>query len=1180
MAPSAQAIQFYGSPPAGFKVVQLETYRGLPRLGVMDTQGVYPAHSRKKPDLRAPGAQQAAEQIMAGIARHNASFSLIAQLNFWRLNRDCRTGVSAYEAQIEKCGGQLLNHSARITPWRDYIQTLSYALKPEQRSEAFCFGRKDCVVTAIDQVAKQSANGRYARLDEFEKRDFFQSLQSQYFSAFDAYIDSATMPSEVYYVMTAPLGDYDFNNSRFNVRVPFVNGRIGNMGMINAYNLPVKQLKKAPANGRSLPGITLHFQPQKPFEKALEKEVSGVGFNIALPMPAAQARTLVQGQSTRRTIYAVVKIGLEPWTDERVRYRPLSARTAVGYTHSDNKIEFFTDEALTQKIGEAPLVDVPVAAASTAQSKTYQPQPGTKMFDTRALHLLRYGAGDILARDMETIAYGVPGRERQIFSTLQQRIDQANRPVPVSSSAAGQTKLEQNAQRARDAAKHNVFAWTERATWTASQRTAFFDYLMGYTGPPEKNESAWPKELPAIEWGMNIATIFPKGHFTIDRASSGLLADAPTRKTLQAFIKDVAAQYPLTHLTGVYDMGEARFDQKTGKLTFERQPFTHVRSATFAASGSQLYKNRGQALVHPDAKRKALYRFIGSNQDGVGDLKADAVTTKCRSSYVRKSLDCGTGWANFMQGQYYNSYLALDREIAVPALSFTPKKGLELVQRRRGWKLVVEYENPSIKLVPFRYQGRNDKAPVQSETHTIFASVKRVVVISPDGEIVWSKDASQLRSAASLTQVVATQNPGQNTGTAAQSTAYQFPNPVPLGGDRTVDGAIFDFLLAKYQPSRLNDRMVDAMLSSRWQYEQSVSSPLGGRFFNASARKPLPEDLGTLRSSFKAWLMAGAQSFPTQIAMDVSLFYSANTVTPMAQCRQLEADPNAPKRGGNTDLIVARQKSQQCKTAYQNKKRSYDQCEGYRSDVDNARKALDAAEAKGCGEASNSASGKASGQCINPNVDLSLISQEMQRCMTKMCGAQPKSLGSFESYKACLQNAQVVLGEEVQQIMAGATSGQAAASGNACAPARATLTQAQQRYQLSRCDMITQAPAEPDCDFESKIPKPTHMPVTAISIKNSKNCSGAGRYFLRSDRQAATLLPGGQPYADTSLGLDIALSKPLLIPYDTPIPGASLQRPVQAAIVLDIAPSQSGNKASSTVQVNAEPSQPRYTLQP
>ncbi len=51
-----------------------------------------------------------------------------------------------------------------------------------------------------------------------------------------------------------------------------------------------------------------------------------------------------------------------------------------------------------------------------------------------------------------------------------------------------------------------------------------------------------------------------------------------------------------------------------------------------------------------------------------------------------------------------------------------------------------------------------------------------------------------------------------------------FPDEVVIGP------SINDFLLALYYPDLLDKRMLEAMISSRWRYENRQDNPIGGHF--------------------------------------------------------------------------------------------------------------------------------------------------------------------------------------------------------------------------------------------------------------------------------------------------------------------------------------------------------------
>lgn len=1177
LAPSSPVFSqiMIGGVPSEFRPIILNSYRGLPRLGYQDTHGYAPPNGARN-EVREKVRANLDDALMvgAGIESHSYSLFLLARLDFHRRYPDCSQGIGSFKAEIEQCAGTLLQHSQRTQPWYAYIESMARSMKPNVHEKIFCPAGGACGNTKIERTVKKTPDGKNIRLDEFDQRDLFARIKSQYFPAFQRYYADKSFPTEAYYVDMATLGDYDFDNQQFNIRIQAPQSIALQTNFAMGYAKTPGQVKQS---GTMKPqAIALRYEAKNAFEQSLKERdgTSKAPRQVALKMAAAQARAIVQSQSAQRRVFSVVKIGLGPDTGQDTQYNPLKRMQSLAYHFADNKIEFYRDEALTDKIAEATLVNAPVQTAQdNGPTNVYNLRDDTMLFDARAFHFLRLSLGDILQSDMERIAYSVPTTERKFFRDLEGRIAEAQRDFPSGNTAKSQQAAQTRKKQAQDAAKWSNTAWSDRASWTRAQRKAFFDYLLGYGAQTEPDWSAWPDELPAVQWGLNLATIFPKGYFETDRASMGLLADAPTRAKLQEFLSDVAQTYPVNHLTGVYSLREVRYDQKTKKLTFKGWPFARQSNITFANSVGQTQKSAGQAFVHSDAKSRIVYNYR-STDIGIDGEVPDRSISACQQSQRRKSRDCGTQWSNFLQLQWVSTYLALDRAIKQPELTFEPKRGQELAQQYRGWKLVIEYSDPSMKLVPFSYKGRNDKEVTKTEGKTIFANVDRMLILSPKGEVIWSQTAAQMEAASALTQTTAPKK---------AAATYSFPSPVPLAPNLQNDGAIYDFLLAKYAPAKLTDRMVDAMMSSRWQYEKVSSNPLGGRFFNQSALQPAPADAQQMRPDFKTWLIDMASKFPNQLSVEIPLQYANNTVTGSSACLKLDMVDGAPFRS-NTPNILAKQKERQCRTAYQQTKSKFTRCENYRQGVTRAQAAYDKAQAAGCNTPSTEtkAAGEAAGRCqINPNTDMAMLGQEMQRCLAQMCGSGPKTIGSVETYKACLQSAQGDLQAQVQAIMAGggaASSGAAAPASNpSCRSAKEQLRQAELSLKGARCEDAQTLLPEPSCDFTSQIVQPDFWQVDGLRAENTRKCS-SDKIFLRSNKYASVLLPGGAPYADTTLSMAMALEEPMMIPFDPPIQMQALYGTVKASTVLTITGLKDAAVDSGVMTFAARPGNMSYAL--
>jgi len=1145
--------QVIGSSPEPFRTIELNSFRDLPRLGVQDTQGYVPFPMDRQTSQQTIRANiDDAMRIGERIERHGYSVFLLTQLDFLRRHSDCSDGVETYGARVTRCAGQLIEHGGQLEPGIEFTRSLAFALKSVAHAKLFCPGEEACGNTDLNRMTVKTPENRYRPLDEFEKRDVFAQMVANYYGPFRRYYADKELPSHAYWVDRVQLGDYDFTHQQFNIRLSTPRA-IGNQR-----NFAEPYLTKAtPVNIKnrqsvlSAQAVELLHQPNNSFEtaKGSSGSTSFLRDPVVLAMAPNRARDLVGGNTGPRYVYTVVKIGLEPLRGLGVRHQPLQAKRKLGFYYADNKVEFFEDEGLTRKIGEAPLVAGEFDQSDQALAG-YTLKPDSRLFDARVYHLLRFALADLTAPDMDQLAYSLPAQERQFWREHQRRVNDAEAPQPPGTTEEQQSAMALRRQAMKDRARLVNVAWTDRGKWSPAQRQAYYDYLLGYGPQVEPEGSAWPEVLPSTEWGMNLATVFPQGYFSIDDASTGLLADNKTRKAIQAFVRDLAKSQTISHVTGVYPLGDARYDQSTQMLRFERWPLAAVTDPKFMAQPAETLKDPAHLIVHPDAKSRMIYRFIASSE-GVGDAVSERSLAHCANSLRRKSYDCGTGWRSVAHLQWYNTFLALDRVIEQPTLILEPSKGLAYARSRRGWRLVVEYQSPEMKRVPFTFTQRNKPEPQEGEAQTIFADVERVLVLSPDDQVVWSQSASELPQAAQVTETVAD---------PADQADYQFPNPVVLGSDSQFQAAAYDFLLAKYYPQQLSERMLDAMMSSRWVYEAGAKDPLGGRFFNVSGRRPGPDEISQNRPGFRTWMLGQAKAFPSQVSLDLWLQYTANSMAVMGRCVKAELVPGAPTRG-NTPVILARQKAQQCRTAYDQAVRSHNRCQELGVQLDRAKAQLAETEAEGCDQPAaevvvpEPASSGADCQ-ISPDVEMSQLAQEMQRCLLEKCGGQPATLGEARQFQACIQTAQAELSSQMQAILGGGGAGgrtkpaKTVSSGsNACQLARTQLKHAEQDYQSARCERHTQTPQEPDCDFESKVVQPDTMPVQRLLVLNDKQC-GADQAFYRKQRNAAVLLPGGQPYADTNLALTLEFGDALALPYDSPLAQGAGLRPVKAQVQL------------------------------
>lgn len=1162
----AQANTQIGADSAKFHRIELNSWRGLPRIGLQDTGGIAPYPTRHATAQQRANADPAlARRLSAQMQRHNQSLWLLPHLAFLRANPDCSEGAERFAPSIERCQGFPVMPDQRRFAADDFMRALALSLKPEQHAATFCLTADGCGIDKIWQITKKLPNGRVQNLDEFELREKHAAIVNEHFADFRRYYADKAMPDAAWFVAASELGAYDFDLRKFSLRLTSPE-----RAMMRQEVPAPRDSSPTPARPKNLTTPRINpvefvHQPTQQFEKAAKTSSPGMPFlhqPVDLAMTPEAARALVNSMPQgARYVYTVVKIGFAPLKGSGRSYGEISLDSRKQpFYYAENKVEFYRDEALTDKLGEASLVAVaatdPQAKAGSA-ADLFQAPPDSRIFDTRAFHLLRFPLGPLSPHDRDRMAFMIAENERLFWQQLEVRERTAAQTQPAGGTLQQQQQAKARQQAANNAAQSKSFAWTEAATWSAAQRQAFMDYLLGYgTSPEGKDGSPWPDALAAVDWGMNVATVFPRNHFPTDPAMAGIRADDASLRTLEAFAKALAARYPSSRLTGVYDLGTPRYDQKTGELSFENWPFSTLPespSVQFTTAAESKFRGVTYTLAHPDAKSRMLYRLALSTAS-LGTLRPDHYISRCTHSSRRKSMDCGTYWGAFMPVETHSALLALDRQITPPSLRFAPTEGLAHAQARDGWRLVVTFKDISMRLIPYQYSLAGSGNTREIEAQTVLASIEQVAVIAPDDRLIWSVDGATLPAAASLTETLAPK--------AAQAD-YAFPDIVGLGADSQLEAAAYDFLLAKYQPQNLSDRMLDAMMSSRWLYERNTQNPLGGRFFNPTARQPSADDTATNRPQFKAWLLNQAQAFPNRLSVDLSLIYTATSMAVNGRCLRAQAVPGAPVRG-NTAVILAQQQQRQCQTAHEQALNAHQRCQDIGSEVAAAKAALGKAEAAGCTATAATATAQPStpeagaGCRISPDVAPSQLGQEMQRCILQQCGGQPTTLAEVQQFQACMQTAQADLTAQVQAILSGqapAPNGgapsKAASQGNSCKTAQSRLYQAEQNYRSARCENHAQAPTPPDCDFVGKVKQPDFMPIQSIKALNDKQCA-ADQAFYRKQNQAAALLPGGRAYGDTNLTLSLDVGGALKLPYDPPAGHGNPGTPVIAKLILEI----------------------------
>ena len=722
-----------------FRNIQLEKFRGLPRLGIQNSSGMIIPGEQSTLFYRRINQNPARKaEIGNRIERHNYSLSLLRRLDFISKNSGCFKAMNGYEVRTEICNGVVIDQNNQKDFWKKYIETMAYSLQKHEHSKSFCTFDPDCLTRNIDNLYKKLSGGRMMPLDGFEKRSFVNKLMKEQYNDYEQYIKGKSFPEEAYYVSTIRLGDYDFDQNKFHFSYYYPSSILTQDQFGGAK--PNTMSSKMLASGAAL------YEPKLPFEMGPNNnKISG----IDLPMPPGEAQKLVQGSQNNRYLYAVVKIKFAD-NEYDTGYKVVKDLTSpISSFHlAENKIELFKDENLTQKIAEVAInKSRKNTISNTGSIDTYKFDKKTKILDYRTMSLLRYKKDDLLESDMDKIAYSLPSTEKRIWAKHKQRVDQANKPLQSATDKKYQEMLKNMKIRAEKAAKFTNINWQDRNTLSREQKKAFYDMMLGFDHY-DNNILKWPDIFPSVPWGMNLATVFRKGYLSYKSEDQHIPADKKTRDILQEFIRDIAQHYKLEDLTLVYGLNNVSYDPKSKMIIFNEKEWPFYTAQNLTYTDGNIDKEQGYFnYINKKAKGRAV-TLLRSSDSNIGDLYPNPPYNSCINNTKTKSNDCLTPTSAYTQLNFHNSFLALDKEIKISKIPLDIKKGTNLTKYSgrdyAGWRIVVELDKADMDVMQFEHKNAKKNIYQKSETRTLFANVKRVSIIGPNEEIIWSKKGSEL----------------------------------------------------------------------------------------------------------------------------------------------------------------------------------------------------------------------------------------------------------------------------------------------------------------------------------------------------------------------------------------------------------------------------------------------------
>ena len=809
--------------------------------------------------------------------------------------------------------------------------------------------------------------------------------------------------------------------------------------------------------------------------------------------------------------------------------------------------------------------------ASPGVGERYQlDRHSANFLDTRTVTMLRYKKADLPAEELYWTSHNISALENAYWIKRKEHATRLRNAIKRTEGGSYPPNLLDKIERLQKKEKTRLHSWQDSDKLSARQKQQLFDFMLGYNAALLKKgkgnfAARWPSSLNALSsGGVNYISVFKKDYFPGNRDYRMKRDDKKTQALVQKFLYELAASQKLDRLTLTQKL-EVKKDYK-GKLTF-KWPFP-------ATGLSSLYNESVDRR-----ENEILYFLPYSNTYGAGNCTVVGETEGC-ATYVSSFVPPrGSSVSRFV-----GAYLAVDREISgINSLQLSPelnariKQGIKDTARSRSettWKVAVELSHVDLGIKPITHNNK------KAESHTLHAKVERVLLLAPDDTIVWVAKAGKLRSAKKLISL--------ETDKKTRD-AYRFPSPLNMqDSNRLMQAAIYDLLLVKYFPNRLDKRMIEAMMSSRWSYEKQASTPVGGRYFNRTAHSPDYKTLQKKSDSFKNWLIATARKMPATMSLNVPLTYISNKVTSRMQCVKLQQPWNAGVRK-TAHQITAEQNRlvRQCENNnIQAKHKSENQqmssrCQRYAKQLEYAETALIKARQNNCNQksANNTASNTTSstptasysgdGPCNFPaNMSLGNMQQEVQKCIKENCGPTPTSQAGLPPFQACMKRIQQPMQAQMTTAMGLGSfkpkpkKQQQNSRVDTCKVQQDRIERYSGKLEKHACLVKNEAFTPVDCKATVKVDKgPDHMKIEHLEFNSTGRCSYA----------SGALLPGRKYYADKKFSIDF-VPDDLAFPHDPPfeVKTGIMGATIQASLLMKITGVDSDDKSNNRLSLNVK----------
>lgn len=687
------------------------------------------------------------------------------------------------------------------------------------------------------------------------------------------------------------------------------------------------------------------------------------------------------------------------------------------------------------------------------------------------------------------------------------------------------------------------YTWQSLENYHPSVKEGIVKYWFGM-GRADEHPIMWPRREMPLAYGTTYFTVFDtkeagrliRENPNITQSDVNLLFDAFEYAGKLANVRSAVWQMPVNQyfITPTGSRMQLANDQQV-----PYPAILNVDTYKFADDGAVITK-AGYGFMPKMAEDKFLIDWR-MTQPATGQSYFDSDLSTCKADVEEDYTQICAYWpVGFLSDKVGEVVLALDRVVRINSISFN-KEQAALVTSIKSYKksmikFVMELDDLNLVSHPYKIQDGNNITDAQKKI--VYAKLKRVVMLFGD-KVVWSQDATEFPLASAAQDV------------AKDSFIGQFPAVLSNPSEAA------DFLVAKYLPDLVTDRMLEAMMSSRWRYEKEVSEPLGGRFFTTGAMEPSSSVIEDLQPKFKAWLFEASQKLPNKLSMDVGVQYGSFGVVTKGSCPSHAAPPEgALLRMNATEIKKAKRKvASECKDEVRQLTHRISSCKDYRSRLESEVKRKESV-CKSSSTSKNTKSGTLPAEATSKEtfegpcaefgpVNMFNIQQVMMQCAQKQCGDMQKAMADpalQSEFKQCIQGLQDGL---MKQVIAGRSGGGIGelmenlprAKGNSddddmCEVANENITRYEKELANSECS-----------EFETKTVRNCEAEVAAVGA-NDINVYPLGTAVYdfvnvcapssgRNDQASAQLLPGNKLYGDTRFKVEVMMDN-AGIPYEQP----------------------------------------------